>query len=258
MENNKRIVIAGSGNLATRLALALKKAGWKIVQVYSRTESHASELAHKIGCEFTSELDKVNRCADIYIISVKDDAISDLAGQLCDGRTHAVFLHTAGSVSMDVFMDKAKHYGVLYPMQSFSKTREVDFKEIPCFVEASDDSTLADVKAVADSITDVVRYLDSDKRKRLHLAAVFASNLTNHCYRLAERVLTANGLDFSLMLPLIKETADKVVVMSPHEAQTGPMVRYDTNVMEMQLALIDDERTRQIYRLMAESIHSDY
>ena len=247
MEDNKKIVIAGSGNLATRLALALKKAGWEIVQVYSRTESHASELAHKIGCEFTSELDKV-----------KDDAISDLAGQLCDGRTHAVFLHTAGSVSMDVFMDKAKHYGVLYPMQSFSKTREVDFKEIPCFVEASDDSTLADIKAVADSITDVVKYLDSDKRKRLHLAAVFASNLTNHCYRLAERVLTANGLDFSLMLPLIKETADKVAVMSPHEAQTGPMVRYDTNVMEMQLSLIDDERTRQIYRLMAESIHSDY
>ena len=180
MEDNKKIVIAGSGNLATRLALALKKAGWEIVQVYSRTESHASELAHKIGCEFTSELDKVNRCADIYIISVKDDAISGLAEQLCDGRTHAVFLHTAGSVSMDVFMDKAKHYGVLYPMQSFSKTREVNFKEIPCFVEASDDSTLADIKAVADSITDVVRYLDSDKRKRLHLAAVFASNMTNH------------------------------------------------------------------------------
>ena len=258
MEDNKRIVIIGSGNLATRLSLALKAAAWNIVQVYSRTECHAMELANRIGCEYTARLEDVTKEADIYIMSVKDDVVERMAESLCADRPQTVFIHTAGSVPMKVFCDKAGHYGVLYPMQSFSKTRDVDFRRIPCFVEASDDTALRDIEAIAGSITDTVRSLDSEKRKRLHLAAVFASNLTNHCYRLAERILADNDLDFSLLLPLIQETADKVSEMSPHDAQTGPMVRYDTKVMDMQLSLISDERTRQIYRLMAESIHSDY
>ena len=99
---------------------------------------------------------------------------------------------------------------------------------------------------------------DSNRRKKLHLAAVLACNLTNHCYRLAERVLEEEAVDFRLFLPLIEETARKVSFLSPREAQTGPMVRYDTGVMEMQLRMLPDERTRQIYRLMAESIHEDY
>ena len=251
------IVMIGAGNLATQLSLALKEAGQNILQVYSRTESHAQELAEKIGCTYTHHLDEISQKADVYILSVKDDALSGIATSICGYNKDAVFIHTAGSVPMDIFKNHATHYGVLYPMQTFSKNRKVDFRPIPCFLEASDSQTLELLQQLATTISDHVELADSEKRKKLHLAAVFACNLTNHCYRLAERVLQEENIDWKLFLPLIDETAKKVTEMSPKAAQTGPMVRYDTGVMNRQLNLISDERTRQIYRLMAESIHED-
>ena len=168
-----------------------------------------------------------------------------------------MMIHTAGSVPMSIFQGKARHYGVLYPMQTFSKNREVDFRPIPCFIEASDAQTLDTIQQLAEGISERVVEASSERRRKLHLAAVLACNLTNHCYRLAERVLEEEQTDFQLFLPLIMETARKVTQLSPREAQTGPMVRYDTQVMERQMQLLSDERTRQIYRLMAESIHED-
>jgi len=254
MEN---IVIIGSGNLATRLSLALKDAGNVILQVYSPTEEHAKALAGKIGCEYTTTTDAIRRDAGLYIIAIKDDAIRPTAATLCSRCSDALFVHTAGSVPMDIFKGHATKYGVLYPMQTFSKDREVDFSEIPCFIEASSETALATIRQLAESISDHVVEADSEKRKKLHLAAVLACNLTNHCYRLAERVLEAEQIDFSLYLPIIRETARKVATMSPKDAQTGPMVRYDKGVMEMQMQMLPDQRTRDIYRLMAESIHED-
>ena len=252
-----KIVIIGSGNLATQLSMALKDAGKEIVQIFSRTEEHASELADKLGCAHTTNPDEIDKNADIYIFSVKDDALGHLAASICKDRPNALFLHTAGSVPMDIFKGHAQYYGVLYPMQTFSKNRRVDFREIPCFIEASSEESLATIRYLAESISGHVVDCDSEKRKKMHLAAVFACNLTNHCYRLAERVLEAEQIDFNLFLPLIDETAKKVTEMSPKDAQTGPMVRYDVEVMNRQLALIPDDLTRQIYRLMAESIHLD-
>lgn len=252
-----RIVIIGSGNLATHLSLALKTVGEDIVQVLSRTEKHARELAEKLGCNYTSRIDEIDKNADIYILSVKDDAISKIVFSICKDCSDAVFIHTAGSVPMDIFKSYAQHYGVLYPMQTFSKQRTVDFRPIPCFIEASDEHTFLQIRRLAESISNKVVLADSEKRKKLHLAAVLACNLTNHCYRLAERLLQEEHIDWQLFLPLIDETAKKVAEMSPKEAQTGPMVRYDVNVMNRQIELLPDERTRQIYRLMAESIHED-
>jgi len=253
-----RIVIIGSGNLATQLSLALRDAGNDIVQIYSRTEDHARLLADQIGCGFTTQVEQIRRDADVYVLSVKDDALSEVAAAVCGDRPDGLFIHTAGSIPMDVFRDKARQYGVLYPMQTFSKNRRVDFRPIPCFIEASDPEALAMIHTLAASISEQVVPADSERRKKLHLAAVLACNLTNHCYRLAERVLEEEQTDFQLFLPLIEETARKVSYLSPREAQTGPMVRNDTKVMDMQLSLLKDERTRQIYRLMAESIHEDY
>ena len=251
------IVIIGSGNLATQLGLALTDAGLHIRQVYSRTADHAKELADKIGAGYTVNIDEIKENADVYIMSVKDDAISEIAAKVCAKSTNAVFVHTAGSISMDVFSGKAQHYGVLYPMQTFSKSRKVNFKEIPCFLEASDDETLSIIRSIAERVSDNVVLADSAKRKKIHLAAVLACNFTNHCYRLAEKVLDEEGIDFELFLPLIDETARKVAQLTPKQAQTGPMVRYDTGVMQMQIDLLNDERTKQIYRLMADSIHED-
>ena len=249
-----KIVIIGSGNLATQLSLALKEAGKDIIQVYSRTEEHARALAEKIGCGFTTSIDDVNRKADLYIVSIKDDAIRAMAAKL--GGV-GMIIHTAGSIPMNVFHGHADHYGVLYPMQTFSKNRKVDFREIPCFIEASDAETLAVIRQLAERISDHVVDCDSERRKKMHLAAVLACNLTNHCYRLAERVVEAEQIDFHLFQPLIMETARKVAEMSPRDAQTGPMVRNDQEVMSMQLQMLPDRRTRDLYQLMAESIYED-
>lgn len=253
-----KIVFIGSGNLATHLSMALQCAGYDIIQVWSKQECNAKQLADVLGCEYVTSVDLVRYDADVYIISVKDAYLEGVATDFCKGREEAIFLHTAGSISMDVFKGRAERYGVMYPMQTFSKHRKVDFMEIPCFVEASDEETLCEVMKMARGISDRVVELDSNKRKKMHLAAVLASNLANHCYRLAEREMQKEGLDFCLLLPLIQETARKVTEMSPTDAQTGPMVRYDKNVMDMQKTLLSDERTRQIYSLMAESVHEDY
>ena len=274
---NYKIVFLGSGNLATHLSLALKAAGEDIIQIFSRTQEHAQALADKLHCDSCVSISDIRTDADVYIFSVKDDALPSLIKQLSEhlsqhpfspsgagGATHhPIFLHTAGSVPMSVFPETMHYelctmnYGVLYPMQTFSKDRSVNFREIPCFIEASDNSTLEEIKGIASKISAHVLEMSSEKRRKLHLAAVFACNMTNHCYRLAEKVLEEEGIDFSLYLPLIQETANKVKELSPRKAQTGPMVRYDKTIMEAQIALINDERTRQIYRLMADSIHED-
>lgn len=271
-----RIIFLGSGNLATHLSLALKAAGEDILQIFSRTQEHAQALADKLNCASCVSISDIRTDADVYIFSVKDDALPSLISQLSQhlnspsgarGATqHPLFLHTAGSVPMSVFPSNtptpntqhpSPRYGVLYPMQTFSKDRSVNFREIPCFVEASDSNTLEEIKALASKVSDHVVEMSSEKRRKLHLAAVFACNMVNHCYRLAEKVLEEEGIDFSLYLPLIQETANKVKELSPRKAQTGPMVRYDKNIMDAQISLINDERTRQIYRLMADSIHED-
>ena len=276
---NYKIVFLGSGNLATNLSLALKAAGEEIIQLFSRTQENAQALADKLHCASCTSINDIRSDADVYIFSVKDDALPSLIKQLSEhlashqhpisplgagGATHhPIFLHTAGSVPMSVFPETMHYelctmnYGVLYPMQTFSKNRSVNFREIPCFIEASDNNTLEEIKGIASKISDHVLEMSSEKRRKLHLAAVFACNMTNHCYRLAEKVLEEEGIDFSLYLPLIEETANKVKELSPRKAQTGPMVRYDKTIMDAQIALINDERTRQIYRLMADSIHED-
>lgn len=247
-----KIVFIGSGNLATHLATALVMAGENVVQVYSKTYEHAQILADKVRGVAVSSIDEICNDADAYIISIKDDALPSVVEQLRKGRADRLFVHTAGSVPMSVL---GSHAAVLYPMQTFSKSREVNFREIPCFIEATDDEAYKLVAHLAHTVSDKVVDLDSDKRRKLHLSAVFACNFVNHCYHLAERIMADAGLDFDLLLPLIDETARKVHRLSPHDAQTGPMVRNDRKVMDKQMELISDERTQEIYKLLAESIY---
>lgn len=260
--NESRITFIGSGNLATHLSQALSRGGHIIKEVYSRNKDNAQQLAGLLGADGTDDLDAVNPDSKYYIFALKDDVLKDVAERLAQHiKAHrtvgekCMFLHTAGSVPMSVFQGTVENYGVLYPMQTFSKTRPVDFAQIPCFVEGNSEDTLHEVMALAQSVSDTVVETDSEKRKKMHLAAVLASNLSNHCYHLAERVVNEEGLDFQLFKPLVMETAAKAMAIGPKAAQTGPMVRYDQTVMAMQEALINDDLTRQIYRLMAKSIH---
>ncbi|MGN0068805.1 MAG: Rossmann-like and DUF2520 domain-containing protein [Prevotella sp.] len=252
------IVLVGAGNVATHIGLALVRGGFHVAQVYSRTEQSAARLAGVLGCAAVTRTDLLATDADAYIISVKDDALPDLLPGVCARNPQATFLHTAGSVSLDVFRGYAEHAAVLYPMQTFSRERPLDFREIPCFVEWTDKQSERAVMALATALTDVVHVLSSDRRRYLHLAAVFACNFANHCYAIAADVLERAGLPFDVMLPLVDETARKVHALPPREAQTGPAVRYDQGVMDRHLALLGgEEGWKDIYRLMSESIHKE-
>lgn len=249
------IVIVGAGRVATHLALALSEAGETVLQVFSRTLESAEMLAQQLHCKATCRLDEVLPVADLYIISVKDSALPGLA-QFLAKHCQGTFVHTAGSIPMSVFPASATHYGVLYPMQTFSKQRPVNFRQVPLFIEASDETTRQLLQSVGCQLSDSVFFLSSEERRHLHLAAVFASNFTNHCYAIAAGILAKHGLPFSCMQPLVEETASKVANLTPLEAQTGPAVRFDENVMSAQEQLLHDQpEWKEIYRLMSADIH---
>lgn len=251
-----KIALIGAGRLATNLARALRKAGHDTVQVYSRTIEAAQAVADIAGGSPTTDLSRLTYDADVYIMAVKDSALAELIPTVCKGREQKVFIHTAGSVPMDVFKGMALHYGVFYPMQTFSKERTVDFKDIPCFVEVSDEFSARAIVNLATGLSSNVRPLSSADRRYLHLAAVFACNFTNHCYAMAADILEKHGLPFDVMLPLIDETASKVHTMSPAEAQTGPAMRYDENVIREQGQLLrDNPFAKDLYDRMSISIH---
>lgn len=250
-----KIVLIGAGNLATHLGKALHAAGHDMVQVFSRTMQSAETLASLLDAEPLTDMAQVCDDADVYIFSVKDSALEQLVSRLCGGEKK-VFLHTAGSMPMSVFQGKALHYGVLYPMQTFSKQREVDFSIIPCFIEANDEFALKQIESLAGQISHRVYQLSSEDRKYLHLSAVFACNFANHCYAASQELLQQHGIPFDVMLPLIDETAAKVHGMTPKEAQTGPAVRYDENVIGKQIQLLENQPYFQkIYDCMSKSIH---
>ncbi len=252
-----KIVFVGAGNLATNLAKELFRKGNHIVQVFSRTMESAQLLASQVNAEAVTDIADVMAGADLYVLSVKDSALEGIVWKLCDGGRSGLFVHTAGSMPMDVFKGYAARYGVMYPMQTFSKNRAVDFREIPFFIEANTPEDAELLRSISLTMTEKVYELSSDRRKYLHLAAVFASNFTNHCYELCDEILSEHGIPFDVMLPLIGEIADKVRSMSPKEAQTGPALRYDANVIGKQEKLLAGNlRIRGIYNLMSDSIHA--
>lgn len=250
-----RIVLIGAGRLATNLGVALYAAGHRITMVYSRTMSAAEELAVRIEAKATCRLEQLPLQADAFIISVADNALAEVAKMVVAGREEQVFFHTAGSMPLDVLACGAKHYGVFYPMQSFSKERMADFRNIPLFVEANDDLAMQTAKTLAGSLTSHVYQLSSADRQFLHIGAVFACNFANHCYEMAREVLQSHGIDFRVMLPLIDETAQKVHQLSPEKAQTGPAVRRDDNVMAHHLLLLKNHpELAKIYETLSEDI----
>ncbi|MDE6317053.1 MAG: DUF2520 domain-containing protein, partial [Muribaculaceae bacterium] len=227
----KTCVVIGSGNVATHLARAL--AGYvEIRQVYSRNLSHAEELASAISatCSATDDTDIIYDDADLYLMAVTDDSIKELA-QRIKSREEAIWVHTSGSVDMEVFEGLKKRYGVFYPLQTFSKGKPVEMREVPIFIEACSRDVENELMALASEITDKVSALTSDGRRRLHIAAVFACNFVNYMWTVADRQLQLCGTDIHALDPLLKETFEKIATMSPEDAQTGPARRGDTKVI---------------------------
>ncbi|EHP49382.1 Rossmann-like and DUF2520 domain-containing protein [Odoribacter laneus] len=255
---NKKIVLIGAGNVAHHLAPALLRAGMNMCQIYSRTLESARELGRKTGITYTSDTFAVYPDGDIYIFCVSDDALLSVFKSLRINE-EALILHTSGSVPLDIFKPYRQNYGVLYPLQTFSKTRNLDFGEIPLCIEAPDKEVLKTIGQIADKLSSKVYEISSEKRKKLHLAAVLANNFTNHLYHMAGKLLEKEDLDFNLLRPLIFETAHKVMQMIPENAQTGPARRGDTNILNLHKSMLKDNRDIQtLYVLLSQSIQQTY
>lgn len=248
-----RIVIIGSGNVATHLAFALKAAQMEVIQIWSNQYHNAVILANQVGAKAIHHLNEIDETADICILAVKDDAIATVVNQLTGFG--GIVLHTSGSVNMDVFANKVNGYGVFYPLQTFSKGKAVDFKVIPICIEAKDERILKNIKKLAKKLSNTVVEVDSEKRQILHLAAVFACNFTNHLYALSELLLKRNDLDLDLLRPLIMETAVKVQDAQPINVQTGPAIRNDNETLKKHESLLHNEpQLLNIYQTLSESI----
>ena len=201
----------------------------------------------------------------IYIICVKDDVIGEVAERLSvklcgmsSGNDNvaekAMVVHTAGTKPISLLEGKFRNYGVLYPMQTFSKEKALTYKEIPLFLEANNEEGMAMLKELVEGVFENISELTSAERKVLHVAAVFTSNFTNHMLTLADEQLQSIGLDYTVMLPLLKEVTDKLLHLPPQKAQTGPAIRKDLSVVNEHISLIEDSLSREIYKLVSDSI----
>lgn len=252
-------VIIGSGNVATTLAPALEQAGAiDVVAVYSPTPGHADALCRKLNhARAISESGEVPADAALYLLAVKDDAIRELALQL-KAVPSALWLHTSGGVAADTLRPLSERYGVFYPLQTFSKGVDVDMGQVPVFVEASNEADTELVSALARTVTPKVSHADGVTRCKMHAAAVFACNFTNHLWTIADDILRrGTGTDLSVLAPLLTETLRKAMEVRPALAQTGPARRGDREVIEKHAGLLTDNEAR-LYRTLSEHIIDYY
>ena len=250
----ENIVMIGSGNVSTQLALALIEKGIHVKQVYSQSTESARILSEKVNAGFTNDLFQLDTEADLYVIAVKDPAIQEVLENL-RLRENQLIVHTAGSVPMNILEGFTSNYGVFYPLQTFSKSRKVDFSDIPICIEANHPSNLMKLEELGKRLSGTVSQINSDERKTLHLAAVFTNNFVNHFYSIGAEILHDKKLDFELLKPLIRETAAKIETLHPVEAQTGPARRNDQTIIGQHLKMLQNKPEYQkIYSFVTESI----
>jgi predicted short-subunit dehydrogenase-like oxidoreductase (DUF2520 family) len=250
-----KIGIAGSGNLAWHLCQDLEKAGHMIPAIYSRDPGHAAILASQLyDTQVIEEPDFSNFDIDLLIIAVADDAISFLSQQLVVSDD-TIVVHTSGSVPMESLAHLMHNYGVFYPLQTFTKEKAVEFKDVPICIESSAANVHELLYALGKSLGCKMVVMDSEQRRYLHLAAVFANNFTNHMLFQAKAILDAEGIDFNLLKPLSKETIEKAFFMMPELAQTGPARRNDLSTMDAHLEkLKGNPELSALYKQISESI----
>lgn len=250
------VSIIGSGNVATHLAKALKKANVQVLNIWSHRFENARVLADIVRAKTVSEISEITNesviKSDIILIAVKDDAIAEVSSQL--GNYNGLIAHTSGAIAMDVLANH-QNYGIFYPLQTFSKHTALDFNNIPLCIEANNTSNLNQLKQLASLISKNVYEVNSEQRKILHLAAVFACNFPNYLYGIAQQLLAQNRLDFNIIKPLIAETANKVQTTLPTEVQTGPAIRNDEQTLAKHEGLLQQHpEWLNIYKLLSEQI----
>ena len=227
------VAIIGKGNVSHHLFKAFSKAkGIDVSQINSRKLKNIPKV-------------------DIVIIAVSDDAISEVSSNIND----KLIVHTSGSVSLNSLKNKGNK-GVFYPLQSFSKDKNVDFNTIPFCLEAENEKDLKLLKKLAKSIGKKVYKVNSEQRKSLHVSAVFVNNFVNHLYKIGSDICNKQNVPFEILHPLIEETASKIAKLSPEEAQTGPAKRNDLQTIQKHIEMLTKEQ-QEIYQLITKSIQNN-
>ena len=248
------VSIIGSGNVAALLLRNLTACGIRIEGVISRNQARGEALAAENNCPWNSDFNALGSDEGIIISAVKDSAAQEL-WQKCPFGDRLV-LHTAGSLPLSALAPFARNCGVLYPLQSISSARHLSSRQVPFLIEANTAENLERVSGLAHQLSDNVTVADSAVRGKLHLAAVFANNFSNLCFRIAWELAEKEGLDPKVLLPLIEESCAKLQHLSPAQAQTGPAVRWDENVISKHLQLLENApETAEVYKLLSKEIH---
>ena len=246
-----KVVILGSGNVAQHLIEVMKNAPTiDLVQVFARNPNQLNQLLP--SSKIVSDYQKI-AAADVYIISVSDNAITEVSGKL--PFENRLVVHTSGSSDLSV-LDNKNRKGVFYPLQTFTKGKKVDFTPIPICLETENEQDYQLLENLGNCISKKVFQINSEQRKSLHVAAVFVCNFVNHLYQIGNEICEANQIPFEVLHPLIQETAQKILEITPKEAQTGPALRNDTKTIQKHLDFLSDENYTTIYKLLTQSIQN--
>jgi len=256
-ESRLKILLLGAGNLAWHLGPALQESGYKIIQVYSRSQKSAGILGEMMDTPYTSDLEDLNPEANMIIMALADDAMESVLNKL-PGK-YQYIVHTAGSISNEILRDHGDHQGVLYPLMTLTKGQALDMKTVPFLLESSDAEMRQLLGDMAGRLSDHVYHIPFEERQKIHLAAVIATNFSNHMYYLAEEFMEEEGLDFGMLKSIIRETAEKAGNISPSKAQTGPARRNEHKVLELHLELLKgNPGLQKMYKFVSDSIRSKY
>ncbi|MFN5910444.1 MAG: Rossmann-like and DUF2520 domain-containing protein [Bacteroidota bacterium] len=251
MSKIRSISIVGTGNVAFHLGKALHASGWNIEHVYGRNAAEGKRLAALLNANYTEKIPELE--ADLIILCINDDAIQSLSQMI---PAEKLVAHTSGSISLEALGDRSNK-AVIYPLQTFSKEKETVFSKVPLLVEASNDALLHEIATLCGSLTEQVVCVSSDDRKKVHLNAVFINNFVNHLVFLSQELMNQQGLDWNLLKPLLRETIEKLDILDPLDAQTGPARRGDLHTIEAHSALLKGVH-KEIYELFTRSIMKTY
>ena len=244
-----KVVLLGYGNVNSHLIKVLYESKEvSVIQVFNRSELHLNSSFQSIA--FTTDTDQIMD-ADVYIIGISDDAIEAFSKSL--PFQNRLVVHTSGGAPMDRLSEKNRR-GVFYPLQSFSKHKNLDFRKIPICIESENPNDLEILQDLGRAISEVVVEISSEKRAKLHMAAVFVNNFVNYLYQIGEDILSEDKIPFNLLKPLIQETANKIEILSPEAAQTGPAKRNDTKTIEKRLKLLENSPYKEVYMMFTDQL----
>ena len=245
----QKIILIGSGNVATHLGKKIQDSNYDIIQVISKKKDSAKKLADDINTSFSNKISDIMP-ADLIILAIKDEEIEKIIPQLPDNP----IVHTSGSIPIKVFEERFTNYGVIYPLQTFNKNIKIKY-DIPFCIEANNKNFEKELKKIIQKISSNICLMNSTDRKILHIAAVFACNFSNHMYTIANNLLDKKGIPFSMLLPLIQQTSNKLKYNTPNNLQTGPAKRQDIKIIKTHMELLkDNDKLKEIYNLISNHI----